>query len=398
MSSRDNDRPSEYGERVRANPDDGRAAWVEHLTRLCEPVILSLAAGTLRERMPVEAVAARRAERVGVTHLEAVGRTLAGLAPWLAADLDGEEGRRAATLADAARRGLTRACDPRSPDHIDFTTGPQNLVDASFLALGLLRAPNVLWAPLPDETKRSLIASMVATRKFVPVESNWLLFSALIEVWLRSVGEAWLAAPIDRALTRHEEWFKGDGAYGDGPSFRWDYYNSYVIQPYLIEAVERVGDEQPAWAAMREPIFRRAARFAEVQERMIGADGTFPPIGRSIAYRGGAFHHLALMALRRQLPESLRPAQVRGALAAVHARTLDAPGTFDGDGWLRIGLAGSQPSLAEGYISTGSLYLCTCSFLPLGLPADDLFWTDPPAGWTQQRIWSGEDLPADHHG
>jgi hypothetical protein len=128
---------------------------------------------------------------------------------------------------------------------------------------------------------------------------------------------------------------------------------------------------------------------------MIAPDGTFPPLGRSLVYRCGAFQHLAVMALRRELPASLPPAAARGALGAVIRRTLEAPGTFDAAGWLRIGLSGEQPGLGESYISTGSLYLCTTAFLPLGLPADDAFWAGPDAPWTSVRAWSGQDLSAD---
>ena len=70
-------------------------------------------------------------------------------------------------------------------------------------------------------------------------------------------------------------------------------------------------------------------------------------------------------------------------------RTLDAPGTFDEDGWLRIGLCGHQPGVGENYISTGSLYLCATVFLPLGLPPEDPFWRDPDEPWTAARAWSG---------
>ena len=90
------------------------------------------------------------------------------------------------------------------------------------------------------------------------------------------------------------------------------------------------------------------------------------------------------------------PSQVRGALGAVIRRTLEVPGTFDNAGWLRIGLAGHQPSLAEGYITTGSLYLCTLAFLPLGLAPTDDFWAAPAADWTSRKLWSGLDLPPDH--
>jgi hypothetical protein len=157
-----------------------------------------------------------------------------------------------------------------------------------------------------------------------------------------------------------------------------------------------VGKQEDAWAAMATDIRARATRYAAIQERMIAPDGTYPVVGRSIAYRCGAFQQLADAALRRTLPVEVSPEQVRGALTAVMRRTLAAPGTFDEQGWLRIGLAGHQPSLGEVYISTGSLYLCTAAFLPLGLPAGDRFWSGAAAPWSSVKVWSGADVKADH--
>ena len=77
-------------------------------------------------------------------------------------------------------------------------------------------------------------------------------------------------------------------------------------------------------------------------------------------------------------------------------RMVEAPGTFDGKGWLTIGFAGHQPSIGESYISTGSLYLCSAAWLPLGLPARDPFWSAAAKQWTQQKAWGGVDLVADH--
>jgi hypothetical protein len=109
----------------------------------------------------------------------------------------------------------------------------------------------------------------------------------------------------------------------------------------------------------------------------------------------GAFHLLAQVALRRELPPGLAPPQVRAALTAVMRRSLDAAGTFDDQGWLRIGFCGHQPGVGEGYISTGSLYLCAVGLLPLGLPPGDAFWSAPPEPWTSKRAWSGQDFPID---
>ena len=102
------------------------------------------------------------------------------------------------------------------------------------------------------------------------------------------------------------------------------------------------------------------------------------------------------MALGRELPDPLTGPQVRCALTAVTRRLMEAPGTFDRDGWLRIGFCGHQPKLGESYISTGSLYLCSAVLLPLGLGPADPFWAGPAQNWTSRRIWSGEDRPADH--
>ena len=52
--------------------------------------------------------------------------------------------------------------------------------------------------------------------------------------------------------------------------------------------------------------------------------------------------------------------------------------------------------MAEEYINTGSIYLCTAAFLPLGLPADDPFWAAPPRDWTTKRAWNGQDVGTDH--
>jgi hypothetical protein len=344
--------------------------------------------------MPVEE--ADGAGRRSVSHLEAFGRLLAGIAPWLELPLDATpEGRLRARYADLARRALAVAVDPSSADAMNFTKDRQPLVDAAFLAQGLLRAPRALREGLDAAARENLVRALESTRVIVPGFNNWLLFSATVEAGLAALGAPWDRVRVDYALRQHAQWYKGDGTYGDGPAFHWDYYNSFVIHPMLLDVLTAVGDEAEAWKAMRDPEIRRAQRYAAVQERLISPEGTFPAIGRSIAYRFGAFQLLAQVALRRALPPEVAPAQVRGALTAVMRRSMEAPGTFDEHGWLRIGFAGHQPGVGERYISTGSLYLCATGLLPLGLPATDAFWSDPPQPWTAQKAWSGQPFPID---
>jgi hypothetical protein len=287
------------------------------------------------------------------------------------------------------------ATDPRSPDALNFTSGHQPLVDAAFLAHAIVRAPGHLWTPLEPKTRANLVTCLKATRTIPPAWNNWLLFSAMIEAALRIMGESdWDRMRIDYALRQHEQWYVGDGVYGDGPKFHWDYYNSFVIQPMLLDVLGAVGGVSRQWDAMREPMVRRAQRYAAVIERLVSPEGTLPPLGRSLAYRFGSLQMLGQAALQHILPPDLKPAQVRCAMSAVIRRMVSAPGTFDERGWLRIGLCGHQPGLAEGYISTGSLYLCATGLLPLGLDPHDVFWSSPAEDWTARQLWSGHDPEA----
>jgi hypothetical protein len=376
-------------------PAGERAIWVGHLRKLADPVLESLAAETLKLRMPVEQAAG--AKRETVTHLEALGRLIAGMAPWLELAADGgNEGRLRARYADLARGAIDRAVDPASKDFLNFTRERQPLVDAAFLAQGVLRAPRTLREQLPAATRRHLIAALEASRVTLPGFNNWLLFSATVEAALAKLGAAWDRMRVDYALRQHDQWYRGDGAYGDGPEFHFDYYNSFVIHPMLLDVLDALHDASPAWKDLATREEARAKRYAAVLERLIAPDGSFPPIGRSLAYRCGAFQVLAQMALRRNLPDDVSPAQTRGALTAVIRRTLEAPGTFDAAGWLQIGFCGHQPGVGERYISTGSLYLCSVGLLPLGLPPADEFWVAPPQPWTSVRAWSGATFPIDH--
>ena len=365
--------------------------------KLAEPVLTNLAHGTLRRNMPVECARGNAADRRKYTHLEALGRLLAGIAPWLETPLEpGGERDTQQRFAGLARDAIRSATDPRSPDYLNFSEGQQPLVDCGFLAKAIVGAPNELWAKLDAATQRNLAAALSASRAISPGYNNWLLFSAMVETALATMGEKWDAMRIDYAVRKLREWYVGDGMYGDGPQFHWDYYNSYVMQPMLLDTLRGIEPHSRRWSGLQPEVLAHARRYAAIQERLIAADGSFPAIGRSIAYRCGAFHLLAQVASAGELPAPLTGAQVRCALTAAMRRVMDAPGTFDDAGWLQIGLCGHQPHLGEAYISTGSLYLCSTALLPLGLKPPDPYWSAPPEQWTSRRIWSGQDAQADH--
>ena len=380
---------------VPQKPD--REYWTEVISTIATPLLESLSKGELKRNMPVECKPGHTTDRRKVTYLEAFGRLMAGMSPWLELGTDDtKKGQLRKHFIKLAQQSMKMAVDPASPDFMNFTNGGQPLVDAAFLAHAILRAPNVLWKELDSTTQKQLVAAMKSSRVIVPPYNNWLLFAAMVEAFLLFAGEQWDGMRVDLAVKKHMEWYVGDGMYSDGPQFHWDYYNSYVIQPMLLDVLREATQHSNRYQRTYETALKRAKRYAEIQERLISPEGTFPAIGRSLPYRFGAFQHLSQMALQHQLPDEITPAQVRSALTIVIRRMYEMPGTFDKNGWLTIGFCGHQPDIAESYISTGSLYLCSVGLLALGLPPDDPFWTDAPAEWTQVKIWKGKNVPADH--
>ena len=377
--------------------NDDRAYWLQTLLKVADPVLKSLAQNTLKASMPIECAPGQKASRMAVSHLEALGRTMAGLAPWLELNADDniEEDLLRQRYLDLSRQAIANGVNPQSPDYLNFTKGGQPLVDAAFLAHGLVRSPK-LWHALSTTEQANVVKALQSSRVVKPGYSNWLLFTAMVEAALLKYTGSGDEVRMDYAIKQHQTWYKGDGAYGDGPDFHWDYYNSYVIQPMLLDVVKTLSEAGKAEKSLYEGLLIRAQRYAIVQERLINPDGSFAAFGRSLAYRCGAFQLLAQMALQGNLPLELPSGQVRSALTAVIHRTMDVPATFDAKGWLQIGLCGHQPAIGETYISTGSLYLCSVAFLPLGLPVSDPFWSAPAADWTAKKIWSGQNVPTDH--
>lgn len=382
-----------------AQPTGGedRTYWVQTLTKIADPVLVNLSRGTLKKNMPFESLSDEPL-RKSVSYLEAVGRTVCGIAPWLELGPDDtEEGKLRAKYIQLVVQGLQHAVNPQSADYLMFDNRhSQPLVDAAFLAQGLLRAPGQLWGNLDTGTQERLVHELKRTRGIKPNESNWLLFASIVEAALLEFTGEYDAQRLYYGVNRFiDEWYKGDAWYGDGEAFHLDYYNSLVIHPMLTDVLRIMKKHGLERAEFLDLQLARHQRMAVQLERMISPEAAYPVVGRSIVYRFGAFHALAQVALLDKLPQSLSGGQVRSALTAVIQRQISMPGTFDENGWLKIGFAGSQINMSEPYINTGSLYLCTAVFLPLGLPAAHPFWSEPYKEWTNLKAWKGVDVGAD---
>jgi hypothetical protein len=281
-----------------------RAYWIDVLEKVASPVLDNLARRELRKNMPVEI--ANPTPRVYCTHLEAFGRTLTGIAPWLAApSLDAHEAARQKHFVVLAQQSLDAATDPRSPDFLNFYQGRQPLVDTAFMAQGILRAPSVLWQPLDARVQRQIIEALLSSRAIAtPAANNWVLFAAMIEAALQTMGEKTRADRLENCVDLMLGWYKGDGAYGDGAFFHWDYYDSFVIHPMLLDVLAVLKQTDSQFEPIYSVELARAKRYAQILERLIAPDGSFPSLGRSTTYRFGAFHALAQIARARKASAS----------------------------------------------------------------------------------------------
>ena len=427
-----------YAKPKKVSEPTDREVWVNLLYQMAEPILKPMAEGKLQEVMTyengnLEVSPTWDGRDKKVAYMEAFGRLMAGLAPWLALpDDDTKEGLMRHQLREWALKAYTNAVDPKSPDYLGWQSGGQTLVDAAYVVESFHRAWDALWEPLSVETKLRYVKELQQLHRYDPPYQNWLLFCGMEECFLMKAEASLKKAGVDTgkdpifdafriktAVNKAEEWYIGDGWYADGPSFAFDYYNSYVIHPMYVECLEMVCDVQPNNSYLVRSLGldyknlgpkdrlaearKRMQKFGTILERMVSPEGTYPVFGRSIPYRLAVFQPLAMLAWQKRLPENLSNGQVRSAITAVMKRMFhdDIYKTgesmnFNKDGFLTIGFVGSHPNVADIYTNNGSLYMTSLAFLPLGLPADDPFWTAPAEKWTSKKAWEGEDFPKDH--
>lgn len=376
-----------------------RQVWADLCYKISQPVLENMSKGNFQKDFPLELSPTWDGRDTKVAYLETFARLMAGISPWLALLDDGTpEGKQRKQLHEWAIQAYKNAVDPNSPDKITWLTNTsQPLCDASYLVESFMRAPEATWGQLDEVTKKRYIEGLKSLRTIRPAYNNWLLFRAMVEVFFMSIGEDVDEYALSVGLQKMSEWYLSDGWYSDGPEYAMDYYNSYVMHPMMVEVVEMCKKHKFSTPISLDLAVKRMNRFNTILERFISPEGAYPAVGRSVIYRMGAFQTLAMSAWKYGLPKDLTNGSVRSALTCVMKRMFAVDGNFDDKGYLRLGFAGHQPNLANYYSNSGSLYMTSLVFMPLGLPADHPFWTAPAEPWTSQKAWSGQEFPEDYH-
>ena len=373
---------------------EDRIFWVSTLQKITFPVISNLAKGSLRKNMPVES---KSGEGDKFAYLEAFARVFNGIAPWLELGADAsDEGKVREKYIKLTLKAISNAVNTNSNDYIFVVEPKQSLVDVALFAQGLLRAKKQIWLNLPMDIQARIIRELKNTRIIAPYENHWLLYTSMVEAALLEFTGECDKERLTYAISKfRDEFYVGDAIYSNGDEFDVGYYNSLVIHPMLndiLAVMRKYGLQEGEFLDVQ---LMRSSRLSSQLERMISPDGTYPLLGRSLAYRCGIFHLLSQAALLKILPRNIAPAQVRSALTKVIQRQFTGTQNFNSEGWLICGLNASQIDICEDEINTGSIYACCAVFMALGLKANDMFWESPSEEWSSLKAWNGHQIQPD---
>ncbi|SEE86180.1 hypothetical protein SAMN05428954_4212 [Streptomyces sp. 2112.3] len=280
------------------------------------------------------------------------------------------EGLAAGTRRPTGARELTCA-DPDSWPRIG--TVRQARVEAASLALGLRLTRPWLWDTLDDSIRARVADWLLPALGPSPVDNNWWLFGLTVGGFLRAAGIETVRAQaaIDRALTRIEDWYRGDGWYADGDNRAFDHYNAWAMHFYPVLHAHLSAD--------RTLLATYGARLhAQLDDytRLFDANGAPLPFGRSLTYRFAATAAPWLGALTGHTP--LTPGATRRLASGALRHFLDG-GAVTPDGLLPLGWYGPYVPMLQHYSGPASPYWAAKGFLGLLLPAGHPAWTDPEA-------------------
>jgi len=322
---------------------------------------------------------------INLGYLECFARIFSGISPWLIIEKindDYEYNKQQLIM------GYILTCFENLFQYFDeklnIFTNEQSIVESAFICYGFIISKNKIWEKITDNSKYKLICIFKKVRLLIKEwqkKNNWYLFHGIIESFFRVINIDYDNNLVQEMIINVNSWYRGDGFYSDGPSkFKMDYYNSYVIQPFYIEILKIFKSE------LLDIAIVRSLHFTEFLERIIGEDGSFPPLGRSIVYRFGVFHLLSYCIYNKTISNNHSYGQLRNALTKVLNKIINKD-IFNDEGFLELGFNSKQENISDSYSNTGSCYLTVIGFIPLGLSESDIFWSEQDEIFTQEACW-----------
>lgn len=203
-------------------------------------------------------------------------------------------------------------------------------------------------------------------------ENNWQFTPVLVHLIKKTLGYD-DHYDIEGHMASIEKMYRGDGWYSDTVDGEaYDYYNAWQIHfsTLAICCTSNSGLE----AAVRERYIVRAKEFLAGFPYFFGANGSYVPFGRSLAYR---FAVLGTMMLAGYMGVSPLEPGLERRIASGNLKFFMENGSVTGEHFLACGFLGEPKEKYELYMFYGSPYWCSRGFLCLMLPCSHPFWTAP---------------------
>jgi hypothetical protein len=312
----------------------------------------------------------RTESQVPTEKLEGLCRTLFMAAPLLKEEpglvLNGVK------VGDYYRHQLALLVDPASPSYIAPRApdgGPsQNLVEFGGLSVALFAAPEILWDPLPEATKKALAATMLSYGDGPTVPQNWRYFNIFILSFYKSRGYQVNEKLMEEYLQKQLGHYRGAGWYDDAPTF--DYYSMWAFQMYGRLWSEYYGRQH--YPQIAKQLADNFAPLKDTYPYQFGRSGEMLMWGRSITYRFAAVVPFPLMGLQPAAGTNF--GWMRRIASGAMLQFLQNP-DFLQDNVPTLGFYGPFDPAVQAYSCRGSVYWLSKAFLGLLVPAESPFWT-----------------------
>jgi len=353
-----------------------RDFWIDTLLMIVEPPLIYMGEHRYYERntqrfeweiqVPDDYVKGRD-KRIG--YIEAISRIACGITPWLYLNEKNDyEKHITDRVKDLLICSIENIFDPSLEYYNLWESTEQSMVEAAHLSYAFIRSDLQLYHSLEYETKKRCIETFKKLRKVRMINNNWVLFQAMVETFLNLVGEDGDFFRIEMCLDKVESWYIGDGFYKDGNEFKMDYYNSYVFHSFYYEISKLTKIKNTSL------IKNRLFTYSSFLSNLISPTGYYPPIGRSLSYRFGAFHTIGHSLLLGYQNNQVLDKKLIDKLTLVLKFLFVENNPFDKNDFLTLGWQGYDPKIVDYYSNSGSMYSTCLGFLPLAIPEWNPIW------------------------
>lgn len=299
--------------------------------------------------------------------LEAFARPLWGFAPfWSGGGEDND-------FEKLYLEGIRNGTNPNHPEYwgeiVDYD---QKIVETAPIGLSLIMAPKKVWYPLSEIEKDRLYEWLSQVNKVKSVDNNWLFFAVLVNLAFKTVGREYDKDIINHAISRFDDFYKGNGWYSDGNTRQTDYYISFAIHFYSLIYAKVMEKDDPKNS---QKFKKRAELFAKDFIYWFDESGSALAFGRSLTYRFAQCCFWSACVYSEVKPFSI--GIIKGIISRNIEQWLSKP-IFDNANILTIGYSYPNLNMSECYNAFGSPYWALKSFLILALDKEHEFFKVKP--------------------